>query len=66
MEISIDTQKTIQKYIKNKKYISDTGTLKVSFQDTIALIMMLQDEYNRTKDPKIRKAINEIDDERFK
>jgi len=66
MDISVDTQNTIRKYIKNKKYISDTGTLKVSFQDTVALIMMLQDEYNRTKDPKIRKAINEIDDERFK
>jgi len=66
MDISVDTQNTIRKYIKNKKYISDTGTLKVSLQDTVALIMMLQDEYNRTKDPKIRKAINEIDDERFK
>ena len=66
MDISVDTQNTIRKYIKNKKYISDTGTLKVSLQDTVALIVMLQDEYNRTKDPKIRKAINEIDDERFK
>jgi len=65
MKISADTQNTIRKYIRDKKYISQSGILKVSFQDKVILIIMLQDEFNRTKDLKIRRAINELKDKRF-
>jgi len=65
MDITTETQNVIHKYIKDKKYITETGTLKVSFQDVVVLIVVLQDEYNRTKDPKIRTAIAELDYKRF-
>lgn len=66
MKITTDTQKVIQRYIKDKKYISDSNTLKVSFQDMVVLIYQLQDEYKKNRDPKILQAIKELEDERFK
>jgi len=65
MKISANTQYVIRKYTKNKKYIPESGILKISFQDNIALITTLQDEFNRTKDNLIKKAIDELRDKRF-
>ena len=65
MKISADTQYVIRKYIKDKKYIIDSVTLKISFKNTVDIIVLLQREFNRTKDKGIKKAIDELRDNRF-
>jgi len=58
MKISSETQSIIKKYYN--RFISPSGELISSHQDTVLIILTLQDEYQRNKDPLFKKAIEEL------
>jgi hypothetical protein len=66
VNLSSNTQYIIRKYIKNNKYSIILKTFKISFTDTIDIIILLQEEYTKTTDENIKKAIDELRKERFK
>jgi hypothetical protein len=64
IKIPLNTQEVIRRNSKNKKYISDSNTLKVSFDDILNIITNLKDELKQTKDKEkqvqIQKALEEL------
>ena len=60
IKISKNTQEVIQKYIKDKKYIKNSNTLKISFDDQVEIATKLWDAYKETKDKKIQQALKEL------
>ena len=62
MYITSQTLKIIRDNIKNKKYIKDTGTLKVSFSEYLEIIMKLKEIQKEDPDNKdLEKALFDME-----
>jgi predicted DNA-binding protein len=60
MKISNETFNILAKRLKCRKRILHDNTLDLSIQELVMLIMALEDEFSRTHDYYLKKAIDEL------
>lgn len=62
MKISNETFNILAKRLKCRKRVLHDNTLDLSIQELVMLILVLEDEFSRTHDHNLKKAIDELNE----